>query len=66
LDYVRRLARIVGKDGNTPYDFAARSAALFQMRRVESLLKQKQTGNAETVAHTQHLLFTLEQALKTD
>ncbi len=66
LEYVNRLIQIVGRDGNSTYDYPSRSAALAQLRGVESLLKPKQAGNAETRAHTQHVLFAIAQALKLD
>lgn len=65
-DYTIRLTRIVGKEGVSNYDYQARAAALYQLKEIEKTLKAKGEGNAETKAHTQHVLFLIAQALKAD
>jgi hypothetical protein len=64
LEYVGRLATIATAQA-TPYDNFARSAALQNLRRVERMLAGKGGGNAETSAHTAHVLFQIRKALDT-
>jgi ketopantoate hydroxymethyltransferase len=49
----------------TAYDYPTQSAALANLRAIQSLLHGK-GGNAETVAHTRHVLFTIDRALEID
>ncbi|MDX1530293.1 MAG: zinc-dependent metalloprotease [Rhodothermales bacterium] len=66
LEYVNRLAAIV-EDEDDQYDHVSQSQALAQLRRIEALLEAKRdgraAGNAETQAHTAHVLYVIEQAL---
>ncbi len=65
LDYVNRLAGMITAPANAPYDYMSQSAALASLRSIQAKLAGK-SGNAETVAHTRNVLFTIEKALKTD
>ncbi len=65
LDYVNRLAAMINAPTNAPYDYMSQSAALASLRSIQSKLAGK-GGNAETVAHTRNVLFTINKALKTD
>lgn len=65
LEYVGRLASIVAAGGTPQYDNFARSAALQNLRRVERMLAGKGGTNAETTAHTAHVLFQIRRALDT-
>ena len=62
LDYVNRLVMIVENEKDQ-FDYVAQSQALAQLRRVEQMLGNKRRGNAETRAHTDHLLFVIERGL---
>jgi hypothetical protein len=64
LEYVRRLATIVTAQ-SSPYDYVAQSAALQNLRRIERMLAGKAGTNAETQAHTAHVLFQIRKALDT-
>jgi hypothetical protein len=66
LEYVNRLASIVTPPTNAQYDFPSRSAALASLRSVQQMMRSRSAGDAETRAHTQHVLFVIEKALKTD
>ena len=63
--FVAGLAGVMENEGDA-YDSVAQSQALAQLRRVEARLERKRGGNAETQAHTGHLLFLIEKALSTD
>jgi hypothetical protein len=65
LDYVNRLTAIITAPTNAQYDYPSQSAALASLRSIQSKLAGK-GGNAETVAHTRNVLFTIAKALKTD
>jgi hypothetical protein len=66
LEYVNRLVGIVGREGRSNYDHPARSAALHQLRQIETRLASRLPGNTETVAHRQNVRFTIAKALETD
>ncbi len=63
LDYASRLVMIVENEEDQ-YDYVTQSQALAQLRRIETLLGTKRRGNAETRAHTDHLLFVIERGLE--
>ncbi len=63
IDYVNRLIAIVKNEGPVKYDTPTQSAALFQARNIESLLKAKTAGNLETRAHTAHVLHLIDAGL---
>jgi hypothetical protein len=64
LEYVGRLATIATGQ-NTPFDYVAQSAAHQNLRRIERLLAARSGANAETQAHTGHVLFQIRKALDT-
>ena len=64
LEYVNRLATIV--NNRAQYDYPSQSAALASLRSVQSKLSGKAGANAETMAHTRNILFTIQKALKTN
>jgi hypothetical protein len=66
MEYVNRLAAIITPPTKTPYDYPSQSAALASLRSIQSKLAGKSGANAETMAHTRNVLFTIEKALKTD
>jgi hypothetical protein len=66
LEYVNRLAAVINPPTSTPFDYPSRSAALSNLQSIQRMLRGKSGGNAETAAHTRHVLFAIENALKTD
>ncbi|WP_412061477.1 zinc-dependent metalloprotease [Rubrivirga sp. IMCC45206] len=65
IAYVTQLATMLA-DENNAYDAVAKSQVLAQLRRVEAMARARRTGNVETLAHRDHLLFLIERALDTD
>lgn len=63
IEYINRLLAIIANEGPVKYDIPAQSAALYYVRQIETQLKAKRTGNAETRAHTQHVLLIIDKAL---
>jgi hypothetical protein len=61
IEFVNNL---VSTYGSNAHDNVSRSAALFNLRRIETMLRSKQGGNLETQAHTQHVLHTVRKALE--
>jgi hypothetical protein len=66
MEYVNRLAAIITAPTKAPYDYASQSAALASLRSIQSKLAGKGGANAETMAHTRNVQFTIQKALKTD
>jgi hypothetical protein len=66
LEYVNRLAAMLTPPTSTPFDYPSRSAALSNLQSIQRMLRSKSGGNAETAAHTRHVLFTIARALETD
>ena len=66
MEYVNRLVAIITPPTRTPYDYPSQSAALASLRSIQSRLAGKSGANAETMAHTRNVLFTIQKALKTD
>ena len=64
LEFVTRLAGMLGDAGKDRFDYLSRSMALTKLRSVQKALSARSGGNAETQAHTAHVLFVIEQALK--
>ncbi|MEM1043814.1 MAG: zinc-dependent metalloprotease [Bacteroidota bacterium] len=62
VEYTRRLAAVLENEKDR-YDYLSQSQALAQLRRIESMLEDKRGGNDETEAHTEHILFLIEQTL---
>jgi len=63
IEYTTALVGIVKNDGTVKYDRPTQSAALFQLRNIESQLKGKSAGNLETRAHTAHVLQLIDVSL---
>jgi len=66
MEYVNRLAAIITPPTKNNYDYPAQSAALASLRSIQSKLSGKAGANAETMAHTKNVLFTIQKALKVD
>jgi hypothetical protein len=64
LDYVQRLISIGLPTGVSRYDAPSRAAAQQNLRAVQRMLAGRPSANAETNAHTQHLIFTIRQAFE--
>jgi hypothetical protein len=63
--YTEALVGVVGEAGNQQYDYVAQSAALQSLRQIQDLIEDKRGVNAETRAHTEHVLLLIEKALDT-
>jgi len=63
VEYVTRLLRVLANEGGIKYDYPSQSAALYNLKQIETQLKAKRTGNIETRAHTTHLLHLIDRAL---
>ena len=63
IEYVNRLGAMVAPDSRTSHDQISRSAALAQLRRIDSMLASRPAGNAETQAHTAHVRLLIDRAL---
>jgi hypothetical protein len=64
LEYVQRLIAI-GLPPRTPqHDAPSRAAAQQNLRSIQRMLSARPGANAETNAHTQHLIFTIRQAFE--
>ena len=66
MEYVNRLAAIITPPTKNNYDYPSQSAALASLRSIQAKLSGKAGANAETMAHTKNVLFTIQKALKTD
>jgi len=66
MEYVNRLAAIITPPTKNNYDYPSQSAALAALRSIQSRLSGKVGANAETMAHTKNVLFTIQKALKVD
>jgi hypothetical protein len=64
--YVEALAKVVDDAGNEQYDHVAQSAALQSLQQIEGLIEDKRGVNAETQAHTNHVLHLIDDATSTD
>jgi hypothetical protein len=64
LEFVNRLTGMIGDAGKGKFDYPAQSIALAKLKSIQKLLSTKNAGNAETQAHTAHILFVIEQALR--
>jgi hypothetical protein len=65
IEYVNGLIGMVDGQAAARYDHIARSAALQNLQRVRQTLRGKSGVNAETAAHTAHVLFLVDKALET-
>lgn len=61
IDYVKRLIAIMGSDN---HDHIAKSAALYNLQNVRSMMDNKGNINSETRAHTAHIKLLIDQALE--
>ncbi|MBA3343362.1 MAG: zinc-dependent metalloprotease [Gemmatimonadaceae bacterium] len=66
LEYVNRLTAMITPPTKAAFDYPSQSAALANLRSIQRMLSGKSGGSAETAAHTRHVLFAIEKALKTD
>ena len=66
LAYTNALATVISEKGKQQYDFVTQSAALASLNQIESLLQNKRGVNAETRAHTDHVLLLVNKATSTD
>ncbi len=64
LEFVSRLAGMIGDGGKDRFDNLSRSMALTELKAIQKTLSARSGGNAETQAHTAHVLFVIEHALK--
>ena len=64
--YVEALASVLSEQGRAQYDHLAQSAALQSLRRIEDMIEDKQGVNAETQAHTEHVLHRIDTATTTE
>jgi hypothetical protein len=64
LEYVNRLINMIG-EGKAVHDYTTQSLALQQLRTIQGMLARKGGVNAETSAHTGHVLFAINKALET-
>jgi hypothetical protein len=62
VEYVARLAAIVEPGTGNRHDFVARSAALANLRHIDTLMAAR-GGDPETRAHAQHLRLLVRRAL---
>lgn len=65
LEYVNRLIAMIAPATKAPFDYQSQSAALANLRSIQRMLAGK-SANAETMAHTRHILYAIEKALNTD
>ena len=66
VDYVKRLASVLSEEGQEQYDYIVQSQVLYQLNQIHDRLESKNSGNQSTVAHTQHLLKLINDALDND
>ena len=63
VEYVSRLTEVVT---DNDHDYPSQSMALYQLREIERMLGGKRSGNVETRAHTQNILYIIRRALEED
>ena len=61
IEYISRLTDIVAGDD---HDYPSQSMALYQLRDIERMLRNKRRGSVETRAHAANILYLIEQALE--
>jgi predicted dinucleotide-utilizing enzyme len=66
LAYTTALAGVLSEEGKKQYDFVAQSAALQSLQQIENMIGSKRGTNAETQAHTAHVLHLIETAMSAD
>jgi len=57
---------VLTDEGRKMYDPIAQTAALNSLNRIEDLIGNRRGVNAETRAHTQHILLIVEKATSVD
>jgi hypothetical protein len=65
LDYVNRLAAMIGPEGKAKYDYPSQSMAVYHLKSLQKMLTAKTRANTETMAHTQHVLLVIQKAFET-
>ena len=63
ISYVQSLISIV--EARATYDDVAKSAALYSIKKIKSILSIALSTSEETKAHRQNLLFSINKALNT-
>ncbi len=63
VHYVSSLTSVL-RENNNPYDFITRSAALYSLERIKGMMENRSRGNAETRAHTRHILHLINSTLE--
>jgi hypothetical protein len=63
LGYVNRLLAMVSGDTKAGYDSVAQSTALYNLRRIETMLDGNRGPNEETRAHRDNVLYTIRRGL---
>ncbi|PEN13940.1 hypothetical protein CRI94_07750 [Longibacter salinarum] len=66
LAYVQGLAGVLSEKGRKMYDPIAQTAALHSLNRIEDMIGDRRGVNAETRAHTEHILLIVENATSVD
>lgn len=66
LEYVNRLIAMVSGETKAQYDYVSQSAALQNLRQIESTLSGNRGVDAETRAHRGNILYTIRRGLDTD
>lgn len=61
VEYVGNLIALYRSNA---HDHVAKSAAFFNLQRIEEMLANRPRGNLETQAHTQHLLHRIREVLE--
>ena len=62
LTYTSGLAEVLSEEGRKAYDPIAQTAALHSLRRIDDMIGDRQGVNAETRAHTEHVLLIVQKA----
>jgi hypothetical protein len=66
LEYVNRLIAMVSGETKAQYDYVSQSAALQNLRQIESTLSGNRGVDTETRAHRANILYTIRRGLDTD
>jgi len=64
VEYVQRLSKILIPDST--YGYPSQAVALYTLKTIQTLLKNKKTTDASTQAHTGYVLHLIEQATDND
>lgn len=63
LEYVNRLLAMVSGASRKTYDYPAQSAALYSLRKIESMIGNARRGSLQTRAHKQNIRYTIRRGL---